>query len=224
MMLNPKRVFEQMCFKCSLEGWHTTTTPDLFWQIVPQTRSQNTKCTVTICHTFRGWHNKQIIIWRPQIVFTVGAWDQHFCQVRRLRRLARRLICCDVIYIYKTIYQISFSGICVNCLSTNMFISSYFIKSRSKRWTYTWYMYYVTVLLVLCHMHKILNIVSQGTPGSKAILLYYCPECISCTTHLNCFGWATWAIWVATKKYSFNFLCRCVDCFSQTEAIMPALL
>ena len=48
MMLNPKRLFEQMCFKCSLEGWHTTTTPDLFWQIVLQTRSQNTKCTVTI--------------------------------------------------------------------------------------------------------------------------------------------------------------------------------
>ena len=48
MMLNPKRLFEKMCFKCTLERWHTTTTPDLFWQIVPQTRSQNTKSVVTI--------------------------------------------------------------------------------------------------------------------------------------------------------------------------------
>ena len=50
MMLNPKRLFEQMCFKCSLEGWHTTTTPDLFWQIVPQTRSQNTKSSHHMSH------------------------------------------------------------------------------------------------------------------------------------------------------------------------------
>ena len=81
MTLNPKRLFEQMCFKCRFEGWHTTTAPDLFWQIVPQTRSQNTKSAVTICHTFRGWHNKQIITWWPQIMLTVGAWDQIFCQV-----------------------------------------------------------------------------------------------------------------------------------------------
>ena len=81
MMLNPKRLFEKMCFKCTLERWHTTTTPDLFWQIVPQTRSQNTKSAVTICHTIRGWYNKQVIIRRPQIMLTVGAWDQHFCQV-----------------------------------------------------------------------------------------------------------------------------------------------
>ena len=37
MMLNLKRLFEKMCFKCTHEGWHTTTTPDLFWQFFPQT-------------------------------------------------------------------------------------------------------------------------------------------------------------------------------------------
>ena len=79
MMLNPKRLCEKMCFKCTLERWHTTTTPDLFRQIVPQTRPQNTKSAVTICHTFRGWHYSYLLslVTPPGITPIYSPWWHH---------------------------------------------------------------------------------------------------------------------------------------------------
>ena len=45
----------------------------------------------------------------------------------------------------------------------------------------------------------------QAHPALSAVFLWCCPDCLSCSAHLNSTCWAAWAMWVAVNKYILTF-------------------